>query len=125
MVGGFTPCVIILAGEPPRLGDPLVDERLGFTAARVHPDSLVAQVFDLKVFFTVVDKPPLQVGVEDVLGFIEEQRTARRGPNVVHLVDGEAGLAASTIKRRLATISSLFDDLLLRGFATGTRSRAA
>ncbi|MFT4081584.1 MAG: tyrosine-type recombinase/integrase [Nocardioides sp.] len=115
MADVFTPCLISPVGEPPRLGDPLVDEYLRFTAARVRPNSLVAQSFDLKVFFTVVTKPPQQVDVTDVLGFIEEQRTPRRGPNVVRLADGEAGLAASTIKRRLATISSFFDYLVLRG----------
>lgn len=50
-----------------------------------------------------------------MLAFIEEQRAPSRGENVVRLADGEAGLAASTIKRRLATISSLFDYLVLRG----------
>ena len=115
MSEAFTPCLIATAGEPPRLGDPLVDEYLRFTAARVRPNSLVAQSFDLKVFFTVVAKPPQDVDVADVLAFIEEQRTPRRGGNVVRLTDGEAGLAASTIKRRLATISSFYDYLLLRG----------
>ncbi|WP_313624382.1 tyrosine-type recombinase/integrase [Microbacterium sp.] len=115
MAGVFTPCLIRSVGEAPRLGDPLVDEYLRFTAARVRPNSLVAQSFDLKVFFTVVAKPPQQVDVTDVLGFIEEQRAPRRGGNVVRLADGEAGLAASTIKRRLSTISSFFDYLLLRG----------
>lgn len=115
MDGVFTPCLISSGGEPPRLGDSLVDEYLRFTAARVRRNSVVAQSFDLKVFFTVVAKPPLQVDVTDVLGFIEEQRSPRRGDNVVRLADGEAGLAASTIKRRLATISSFYDYLLLRG----------
>jgi len=115
MAGVFTPCLISSVGEPPRLGDPLVDEYLRFTAARVRPNSLVAQSFDLKVFFTVVAKPPQQVDVADVLVFIEEQRRPRRGGNVVRLADGEAGLAASTIKRRLATISSFYDYLVLRG----------
>ena len=50
----------------------------------------------------------------DVLRFIEAQRQPRHG-NVVRLVDGEAGMAASTIKRRLATVSSLFDYLSARG----------
>jgi site-specific recombinase XerD len=113
--GSFTPCLLSSSGEVPSLGDPLIDEYLRFTASRVRPNTLTAQVFDLKVFFTVVAKQPSQVGVEDVLGFIEEQRTPRRGGNVVRLVDGEAGLAASTIKRRLATISSFFDYLLVRG----------
>ena len=113
--GSFMPCLLGSAGEVPTLGDPLVDEYLRFTAARVRPNTLTAQVFDLKVFFTVVAKPPQEVDVTDVSGFIEEQRTPRRGGNVVRIVDGEAGLAAATIKRRLATISSFFDYLLLRG----------
>ena len=113
--GSFTPCKHSSVVGVPTLGDPLVDEYLRFTAARVRPNTLTAQVFDLKVFFTVVAKRPQQVGVDDVLGFIEQQRRPRRGGNVVRLVDGETGLAAATIKRRLATISSFFDYLLLRG----------
>lgn len=73
-LGSFTPCVLASPGEVPTLGDPLVDEYLRFTAARVRPNTLTAQVFDLKVFFTVVSKAPREVGVEDVLGFIEDQR---------------------------------------------------
>ena len=114
MSGVFVPCLLNPVGEPPQLGDPLVDEYLRFTAARVRANSLIAQSFDLKVFFTVVAKAPQDVGVKDVLAFIEEQRKPRRGQNVVRLADGESGLAASTIKRRLATISSFYDYLLLR-----------
>lgn len=114
--GSFTPCLVSARGSAPSLGDPLVDEYLKFTAARVRPNTLTAQAYDLKVFFTVVAKPPGQVDVSDVLAFIEAQRAPRRGGNVVRLADGEAGLAASTIKRRLATVSSLFDYLVLRGF---------
>ncbi|MGC0273369.1 tyrosine-type recombinase/integrase [Pseudactinotalea sp. Z1739] len=101
--------------DVPSLGNELVDEYLRFTAARVRPNTLIAQVYDLKVFFAVVAKAPGQVGVDDVLGFIESQRAPRLGGNVVRLADGERGLAASTIKRRLATIASLFDYLVLRG----------
>ncbi len=52
-----------------------------------------------------------------MLRFIEAQRQPRNG-NVVRLVDGEAGMAASTIKRRLATVSGLFDYLTARGLVT-------
>lgn len=109
------PCLVRSAGSVPSLGDPLVDEYLRFTAARVRANTLVAQAFDLKVFFTVVAKPPQQVTVTDVLSFIEAQRAPRRGGNVIRLADGEVGLAASTIKRRLASVSSLFEYLFLRG----------
>lgn len=113
--GLLMPCLLRSAGGVPSLGEPLLDEYLRFTAARVRPNTLVAQAYDLKVFFALVAKPPQQVTVTDVLGFIEAQRAPRRGGNVVRLADGEAGLAASTIKRRLATASSLFEYLFLRG----------
>lgn len=40
----------------PRLGDPLLDEYLGFVAARARHNTVLAQAFDLKVFFSVVAK---------------------------------------------------------------------
>jgi integrase len=103
------------AGEVPRLGEPWLDEYLRFVAARTRPNTLAAHSFDLKVFFTVIGKPPAAVTTADVLVFIEAKRAARRGPNVVRLSDGEAGLSARTIKRRLATLSGLFAYLNARG----------
>jgi integrase/recombinase XerD len=114
-MGSFLTCLVSAAGQVPSLGEPVLDEYLRFTAARVRPNTLVAQAYDLKVFFTLVAKPPQQVTVTDVLSFIEAQRAPRRGGNVIRLADGESGLAASTIKRRLATLSSLFEYLFLRG----------
>jgi site-specific recombinase XerD len=95
-----------------------LDEYLRFVAARARPNTVLAQSFDLKVFFTVVGIAPTPVTTGEVLRFIEAQRQPRNG-NVVRLVDGEAGMAASTIKRRLATVSSLFDYLAARGLVTG------
>jgi hypothetical protein len=106
----FVPCLSRFEGKAPRLGEPLLDEYLRFVAARARPNTVLAQSFDLKVFFTVVGIAPTQVTTGEVLRFIEAQRQPRNG-NVVRLVDGEAGLAGSTIKRRLATVSSLFDYL--------------
>jgi len=111
----FTPVLTRSGVGPATLGDVLVDEYLRFASARLRPNSVTAQAFDLKVFFTVVGKPPLAVTTADVLAFIEQQREPRRGGNVVRLADGEQGLAASTIKRRLATVTSLFDYLIARG----------
>jgi integrase/recombinase XerD len=113
----FVPCLSRFEGEAPRLGEPLLDEYLRFVAARARPNTVLAQSFDLKVFFTVVGIAPTQVTTGDVLRFIEAQRQPRNG-NVIRLVDGEAGMAASTIKRRLATVSSLFDYLAARGLVT-------
>lgn len=99
----------------PQLGHGLLDEYLRFVAARTRPNTVSAQAFDLKVFFAVVAKEPVEVTAADVLGFIEAQRLPRRGGKVVRLADGESGLAASTIKRRLATVSGLFGYLNARG----------
>ena len=38
--GSFTPCLVSSGGSTPSLGDPLVDEYLAFTAARVRPNTL-------------------------------------------------------------------------------------
>ncbi len=113
----FVPCLVRSEEGIPRLGETLLDEYLRFVAARARPNTVLAQSFDLKVFFTVVDATPTQVSTTDVLRFIEAQRQPRNG-NVVRLVDGEAGMAAATIKRRLATVSSLFDYLTARGLVT-------
>jgi integrase/recombinase XerD len=113
----FVPCLSRVEGDAPRLGEPLLDEYLRFVAARARPNTVLAQSFDLRVFFTVVEAAPNRVSTADVLRFIEAQRKPRNG-NVVRLVDGEAGMAASTIKRRLATVSSLFDYLAVRGLVT-------
>ena len=54
----------------------------------------------------------------DVLSFIAAQRQPRRGAGVVRIEDGEAGLSARTIKRRLASVTGLFEYLIIRGVVT-------
>lgn len=98
-----------------QLGHPLVDAYLELVAARARTNTLLAQAFDLKVFFSFVAKDPSDVTTADVLAFIRAQRQPRRGATVVRIEDGEAGLAARTIKRRLATIAGLYEYLLIRG----------
>ncbi len=88
-----------------RLGHPLVDRYLDFVSARARPNTTWATAYDLKVFFSIVVKEPVEVTRADVLGFIVAQRGDRE---VVRLVDGEAGLSARTIQRRLSSISGLF-----------------
>ena len=99
------------------LGHQLLDDYLTFVGARVRPNTWLATGYDLKVFFEVVAKEPAAVTTADVLDFIEQQRRPRHGANVVRLEDGEAGLSARTIKRRLATVSGLFAYLVVRGDA--------
>jgi integrase/recombinase XerD len=115
-MAGWTPRLELPAEDgPPRLGHPLLDAYLAFVAARARPNTVLAAAYDLKVAFTVLGKQPAEVTVRDVLAFIQAQRSPRRGGNVVRLDDGEAGLSARTIKRRLATLSGLFAFLVACG----------
>jgi integrase/recombinase XerD len=95
--------------------DSLVERYLQFVASRARPNTVAATESDLRLFFAVVDKTPAEVTTTDVLDFIAAQRRPRRDARVVRLVDGEAGLALSTIKRRLASVSGLFGYLVMCG----------
>jgi integrase/recombinase XerD len=110
------PCLVRLstsAGERRySLGDPLVDSYLAFVAGRARPNTLRAVAHDLKTFFTVVEKPPAEVVAADVFEFLAHQRGDR---TVVRISDGESGLSARTIARRLSSISGLYAYLVARG----------
>jgi integrase/recombinase XerD len=116
---GFTPCMLRIprpgGGELIRLGHPLLDSYLEMVAARARWNTVEATAFDLKVFFSVIGKDPVEVVTADVLAFIREQREPRRGAAVVRIEDGERGLSARTIKRRLATVAGLYEYLAIRG----------
>jgi len=117
----FLPCLVRAGGDGRgliRIGHPLLDAYLELVAARARPNTVLAHAYDLKVFFTVIDREPVAVGPADVLAFITEQRKPRRALNVVRIEDGEVGLSARTIKRRLATIAGLYDYLIVRGDVT-------
>jgi len=113
-----------------RLGHPQLDRYLEFVAARARRNTVLATGYDLKVFFSVVPKEPAEVTTADVLEFITVQRGDR---TVVRLADGESGLSARTIQRRLSSISGLFGFLLAcdevttnpvpRGLSNRKRSR--
>lgn len=123
----FVPCLVRsgggdVGGGVIGVGHPLLDAYLELVAARSRPNTLLAQAFDLKVFFSIVGTDPVAVTTADVLGFIKSQRSPRRGATVVRLEDGEAGLSARTIKRRLATIAGLYEYLIVRGDAGVTRN---
>src|SRR6185437_10103485 len=95
-----------------RLGDRLADRYLEFVAGRCRPNTLRAVAFDLKAFFTVVAKDPVAVTAADVFEFLAHQRGDR---TVVRLADGESGLSARTIARRLSSVSGLYAYLVARG----------
>jgi integrase/recombinase XerD len=94
------------------LGDRLTDRYLEFVAGRCRPNTLRAVAFDLKTFFTVVGKDPVEVTAADVFDFLADQRGDR---TVIRLADRESGLSARTIARRLSSVSGLYAYLVARG----------
>src|SRR6266513_245450 len=95
-----------------RLGERLVDRYLEFVAGRCRPNTLRAVAFDLKTFFAVTGKDPVEVTAADVFEFLADQRGDR---TVVRLADRESGLSARTIARRLSSVSGLYACLVARG----------
>jgi integrase/recombinase XerD len=112
----FVPCLIrssTSAGEVRFvLGDPLVDRYLEFVAGRSRPNTLRAVAFDLKTFFSVIDKVPVEVVAADVFEFLAHQRGDR---TVIRMADRESGLSARTIGRRLSSVSGFYAYLVARG----------
>ncbi len=99
--------------RPMPVGHTLVDEYLAFLGARVRLNSWLAAAYDLKVFFYVVQEPA-EVRTVGIFSFIADQRRPPHGAKVVRLEDGESGLAARTIKRRLASLSGFLTSLVAR-----------
>ncbi len=112
------PCLVLSAADDETrkitLGHPLLDDYLVFVAARARTSTWLAVAYDLKVFFEVVGKEPAVVSAADVFAFLSAQRAPRRGERVVRLEDGEAGLAARTIARRLSSVRGLYGYLCAR-----------
>lgn len=72
----------------------------------------------------MVDKPPVDVVSADVLGFITARRSGRRDTAVVQPVAAgqeAAGVAISTVARRLSIVSGFFAYLQARGDITANR----
>ena len=100
-----------------RLGLSLADEYLEFLAGRCRPNTVLAVAYDLKVFFTVVAKPPRRVRPVDVLGFMTAQRIGGDG-RLPATGDGAGGVSARTLRRRLSSVSGLYGFLHARGDVT-------
>ena len=113
-------CVVRADGDRSwRVGHDQVDEFLEFAHGRARPATVRAYAHDLKMFFAVVGKEPGEVTSRDVLDFVRAQQRPRAGAEkVVRISDGGAGLSASTIKRRLAAVSSFYGYLVTRGDVT-------
>jgi site-specific recombinase XerD len=98
------------------VGHRLVEEFVRFAAGRARPNTVRAYAHDLKVFFAVVGKDPVDVRAKDVLGFITAQQKARAGAeNVARISDGGSGLSSATIRRRLAAVSAFYGYLIACG----------
>jgi Phage integrase, N-terminal SAM-like domain len=96
------------------LVDPLVDRYLAFVAGRARAETLRATAFDLKTFFTVVSKSPVDVVAADVFEFLAHQRGDR---SVIRIADRGSGLSARTMARRLSSVSGFYPYLVARGDA--------
>src|SRR5687767_1804237 len=86
------------------LGDPLVDAYLGFVAGRCRPDTVRATAHELRTFFEVGAKQPVEVAADE-FDFLAHQRGDR---TVVRISEGESGLAPATIARRLSSVSGFY-----------------
>jgi integrase/recombinase XerD len=100
-----------------RFGVAVLDGYLEFLAVRSRPNTVVAVAYDLKVFFTVVGKPPRRVVAAAVLAFVTAQYAG--GPARRLRVAGEGGVSARTVRRRLSSVSGLFAFLQARGDVAG------
>jgi site-specific recombinase XerD len=105
-----------------RFGVAVLDGYLAFLAVRSRPNTVVAVAYDLKVFFSVVGKPPGRVVAADVLAFITAQYAGGpagpagpAGPSRRLRPAGDGGVSARTVRRRLSSVSGLFAFLHARG----------
>lgn len=101
------------------LQHPLLDRYLEFVASRSRPATLRAAAFDLKAFFAVVDKEPVEVLAADVFEFLAQQRGDRR---VVRLSDRESGLSPRTIARGDTPVTA---NPVPQGLSTRRQSRTS
>jgi site-specific recombinase XerD len=102
------------------VGHPLVDAYLEFLRARARPNTIRAVAFDLKVFFTFVDKTAVRVTSSDVMAFITVQRNGDGGKVVS--IDRSEGLSPRTIRRRLSSVSGFYAYLMVRDDTSVTRN---
>ncbi len=86
------------------LGIALVDDYLDFLRCHARPNTWLNYAHDLKVFFSLVDKPVPAVTTADVFHFMERQRYP---PPADATTDPPAGVCARTLKRRLCAVSNL------------------
>jgi site-specific recombinase XerC len=100
------------------LGIPQVDSFLEMIRASFSYNTWINYAHDLKIFVNVIGKPVLDVTAADIFYFIQQQQRSpnrRRPQNVISFEEDTRGLSQATIRRRLSTISSFYDYLVLKG----------
>ncbi len=100
------------------VGVPEADDYLEMVRGGMSRHTWINYAHDLKFFLADLQKPLAEVRPSDIFAFIRAQQNAlnpRRPKGVVSLADGSRGLSAATIRRRVATVSSFFDFLVMRG----------
>jgi site-specific recombinase XerD len=95
------------------LEERLVVRYVEFVESRARLNTVLAVRSDLGIFLSFADKDPVAVTTDDVLRFVADQRAPRFDSKVVRLADGEAGLMASTIKRRLSSVAGFYSFLVM------------
>jgi hypothetical protein len=76
-------------GDVHVVGHPLIDEFLELARGRARANTVRAYAHDLRTFFFVVAKAPVEVVSQDVFAFIAAQLAARVGAeNVARISDG-------------------------------------
>ena len=104
----WSPCLVEGSAGEIRFGRPRVDDYLELVLARAQRNTLLAAAYDLKVFFSVLGKDPLEVETANLYAFVKAQRQGPPLSKVVRLADGSAGLELSTIQGRLSTVSGFY-----------------
>src|SRR3954447_10878011 len=106
----------------PRAGSIHRAHRTAITGLATGETPLTSQApSGMKSFFAVIDKGPVEVVAADVFEFVADQRGDRA---VVRISDGESGVSARTIARRLSSISGLYAYLVARGDTAVTTNPA-
>jgi integrase/recombinase XerD len=98
-----------------RFGVVVLDGYLEFLEVRSRPNTVSVVAHDLKVFFTLVGKPPVDVVAADVLAFVTAQYAGGPAGRLQPVRRGASGVSARTVRRRLSSVSGLFAFLQARG----------
>ena len=99
------PCLVRLVSGSGQVRYRLADRYVEFVAGRCRPNTLRAVAFDLKVFFTVTGKDPVEVAAADVFELLAQQRGDR---TVVRLADRESRLSARSGSAAPTSLSNAF-----------------